>query len=113
MKTSYITKGLSIDQPLLDKVLAKAEKEDRTFSYICRQAIRRDLEGDLVAPNPAPDDELISTQQLATRLKCSVSTILRRARTPGDVLFRAKSKVGNQRPQQFRRSKIEEIERAA
>jgi hypothetical protein len=106
-----VVKGLSLPQDLLDKVLAKAKAEERSFSFIVRRAIKRDLDHEILQPNPEGASDLLSVFDLARLLRCSARTIRRRASTPGDAIFRARSRINQSRPMLFCRSKIEELDR--
>ncbi|EIQ00888.1 hypothetical protein OpiT1DRAFT_05450 [Opitutaceae bacterium TAV1] len=57
------------------------------------------------------ESDLISIYDVAARLKLSIHTVRDRVRKKGDPLRVARSRVGKQRPMQFRLSKIEELER--
>lgn len=110
-----LTKGLSIDEPLYRAVLHQAQVEARSFSFIVCRAIQRDLQTPAmphlqVMPQAVPD-ELMSAAEVGRKLRISIWTVRRRARTPGDPLRLAKSRLGKIKPMQFHRSKIEELER--
>lgn len=114
MKIGYSTKGLSIETDLLEKVLARAKAEDRSFSFIVRRAIKREMAEELLSVKDGPDSrELITAKQLATRLNCTVKNVLLRSRKPGDPLRAARSKIAGGHEVMFRVSKLNAIDRAA
>jgi DNA invertase Pin-like site-specific DNA recombinase len=103
--------GLSIPQDLLEKTLARAKAEDRSFSYIVVRAIKRDLAENRVQPNETGD--LVTAKELANSLHCSVDTVKRRSRNSEDPLFIAKSRIGGKGQTLFRVSKLNSLDRAA
>jgi hypothetical protein len=113
--TTKLSKGLSIEEDLYNRTLARAKAEGRSFSFIACRAIAHDLEHrtvqpDPVPPAPPPDDQLF-TKDVAAALKISVATVVRRAGTPGDVLHSARLRVARKKPFAFSRSKILALER--
>lgn len=116
-KVSPLTKGISIDEPLYRAALARAKEQDISFSHLVRRAIQRDLNDPKVTrltPQALDQrDELMDISEVCRRLNLSVWTVRRRSRDPHDPLRRAKSKIGKQKPMQFVRSRIEQLERAA
>lgn len=54
---------------------------------------------------------LISINEVAQRLRLSISMIRKRQRNPMDPLRRARSRLGKKRPMQFDRAKIVALER--
>lgn len=114
-KTAKLSKGLSIDRKLHSAIMAVAKKESRSFSFIVRRAIERDLHGHLVtADSPqyvGQTDELIDIHEVCRRLKISIWTARRRSRRRGDPLRLAKSRIGKQKPMHFSRSQIEQLSR--
>lgn len=113
-RKASITKGISFDEPLYRATLHQAQIESRSFAFIVRRAIQRDLDAaktarDIVAPQS--QDELMDIHEVGQKLRLSVWTVRRRARKRGDPLRAAKSRLGKQKPMQFIRSKIEDLER--
>lgn len=114
-KAGSLRKGISIDEPLYRAALLKAKSESRSFSFIVRRAIERDLaEKNVTANSPQtldPSDDLIDITEAGRILRVSVWTMRRRARKAGDPVRLAKSRIGKQKPMHFHRSRIEMIDR--
>jgi predicted CopG family antitoxin len=114
---NILVKGLSIDEDLYNRALAKAHAESRSFSYVVRRAIERDLtspevlDAALVIERSHPESDTISTEQVAEMLNLSVSMIRKRQRNPKDPLRRARSRLGKKKPMQFSLSKILQLQR--
>lgn len=110
-----LSKGLSIDQDLFDAVTEVAQRESRSFAYIVCRAVKRDLHGHKVTANTpqlvGQTDELMDIREAGRMLRLSVWTMRRRSRKAGDPIRLAKSRVGKQKPMQFIRSRIEQLER--
>ena len=70
-----LAKGLSIDEALFKKVKAVASMEQRSFAFIVRRAIERDLANPSVTgesiQHPEQGSELIDITEVAKRLKLS------------------------------------------
>ena len=88
------------------KMVQVSDEEERVLIAIADRLRSSRSEGGI-----AVECELIAVDEVARMLKVSVHTVRRRARTAGDPLFRARSRVGCQKPMHFRRSAIVAIER--
>lgn len=113
MSTSV--KHVKLHRALLAIAAEAAKQQSVSLSSLVARAIKRDLAG-MPPPSPSfasPGDYgvIIPISEVARRLCLSVATVRRRARTEGDPIRAARSRLGKQRPMHFRADKIEGMER--
>jgi hypothetical protein len=113
--SANIPRTVRLPPGIYDAVTAEAKRHGLAFDDIVIKAIERDLATDRARETPpsvmAGAESLIDTEEVARRLKLSVLTVRRRARTPGDPLRRARSRIGPQKPMHFHADRIVMIER--
>lgn len=111
-----VRRRIYLPLPLYDAAMRRAKQDHISFSALAARAIERDLAGDSpLVPIPSLLDGsggLIDTGEAARRMHLSVWTVRRRARTAGDPIRAARSRVGCQKPMHFHAEKIAGIERA-
>jgi hypothetical protein len=107
----FVNKGFQLPASLYEKTLAIAKSENRSFSYIVRRAMQREIEaaGDGEKTLPEFDDALIPIGEVAQMLKLSISRVRTRSRKKGDPIRAARSKVAKLKPMHFHRHLIEEM----